>query len=56
MRYLIIPLVLLTSCSFLTSCSYNVSMAHTEGTATDIIDDNMTNQPDVSPNLSIPVK
>lgn len=34
----IIPL----STLFLTGCSYNISMAHTEGTASDVIDDNAT--------------
>jgi hypothetical protein len=34
------------------SCTYNVSMAHTEGTATDVIDDNLTNTPDISPTIT----
>lgn len=38
----------------LTSCSYNISMAHTEGTATDIIDDAASNTPDIKPVLTIP--
>ena len=37
----------------LSSCSYNISMAHTEGTATDTIDDNQT--PTVSPQITIPL-
>ena len=36
----------------LTSCSYNISMAHTEGTASDVIDDNMSNTP--SAEVSLP--
>ena len=39
----------------LSSCTYNVSMAHTSGTAEDVIDDNLTNTPDVSPTVNIPV-
>jgi hypothetical protein len=38
----------------LTACTYNISMAHTEGTATDTIDDTASNQPTVSPTISIP--
>lgn len=41
-------------CLFFNSCTYNVSMAHTEGTAEDVIDDTQSNTPNVSPNLSIP--
>lgn len=40
---------------FLTSCTYNISMAHTEGTAQDVIDDTASNQPNVSPNVSVPL-
>lgn len=39
----------------LNSCTYNVSMAHTSGTATDAINDTLTNTPDVSPNVTIPL-
>ncbi len=35
-------------------CTYNISMAHTEGTASDVIDDTQSNAPDVSPTVSIP--
>ncbi len=38
----------------LSSCTYNISMAHTEGTATDVIDDTQSNTPDVAPVLNIP--
>lgn len=40
---------------FLNSCTYNISMAHTEGTAQDVIDDNATNTPNVSPVVNIPL-
>ena len=50
MKYLIIL------CFFsLSSCTYNISMAHTEGTANDVIDDTATNTPDVSPTVTIPL-
>lgn len=38
-----------------TSCTYNISMAHTEGSATDVIDDTATNTPDVKPTVTIPL-
>jgi aconitase A len=39
----------------LTSCTFNVSMAHTSGTAADVIDDTATNTPNVSPTVTIPM-
>lgn len=47
MKYLLMLSMLL-----LTSCTYNISMAHTEGQATDVIDDNLTNTP--TTDLSFP--
>ncbi len=35
-------------------CTYNISMAHTEGTASDVIDDTQAPTNTVSPNLEIP--
>jgi hypothetical protein len=42
-------------CGISASCTYNVSMAHTEGSAEDVIDDNLTNTPTVSPDIKIPI-
>lgn len=39
----------------LNSCTYNISMAHTEGQATDVIDDTASNTPNVSPTVNVPV-
>jgi hypothetical protein len=39
----------------LCGCSFNVSMAHTSGAADDVIDDNASNDPVVSPRLTIPL-
>lgn len=36
------------------SCTYNVSMIHTEGEATDVIDNNQDANADISPEVSIP--
>jgi len=39
----------------MTSCTYNVSMAHTSGTADDVIDDTASNSPNVSPTVTVPL-
>jgi len=41
----------------LTACTinYNMSMAHTQGTATDTIDDTDTTTPTVTPTVTIPI-
>lgn len=39
----------------MTSCTYNVSMAHTQGSAEDVIDDTASNTPNVSPTITVPV-
>jgi hypothetical protein len=37
-----------------TSCTYSVTMTHTEGFASDIVDQNQTPTADVTSNLSLP--
>ncbi len=54
MRYLLFIVLEICVTYFLCSCTFNVSMAHTSGTATDVIDDTASNTPNVSPNISIP--
>ncbi len=44
------------ACLMLGACTFNVSMAHTSGTASDTIDDTQTNEPVVSPTVSLPIK
>lgn len=46
----------LLACLFLTSCTYSITMVHTQGEATDVVDETATNAPSttVSPNLNIP--
>lgn len=39
----------------LSSCTFNVSMAHTEGMAEDVIDDTATNSPNISPKVTVPL-
>ena len=38
--------------AFLTSCTYSITMVHTAGTATDVVDETATNTP--STTISIP--
>jgi len=52
MKYLISA----ASFALLTACTYNVSMAHTEGTASDVVDTEQKSDADVSPTVNIPVK
>lgn len=40
--------------SLLSSCTYSITMVHTEGEATDVIDETTTPSTNISPNLSIP--
>ena len=49
-------LAILFVVSIFSGCTYNVSMAHTEGTASDVIDDTQAPENTVSPNLTIPLK
>lgn len=47
MKYLLMGLAL-----FLSSCTYSINMIHSEGSATDLIDENQ--KADANPNLNIP--
>lgn len=40
----------------LTACTYSITMVHTEGEATDVVDETATNTPStsVTPTISIP--
>ncbi len=48
-------LFLFFSIVFTPSCTYNISMAHTEGQADDVIRDTLTPQNTVSPDIQIPL-
>lgn len=50
MQKYLISIVLL-----LCSCTLSVTTVHTQGSASDIVDEQQTAQPDISPNLNIPV-
>lgn len=44
--------------ALLSSCTYSITQVHTEGTATDVVDETATNTPSttVSPTVTVPVK
>jgi len=44
----------LLSVSLVVGCTYSLNVVHTQGTASDTVDETQSNQPDVSPTLSIP--
>ena len=48
-------LIALLMTLFLNSCTYSVTLVHTEGTASDVVDETASNEPTVSPNVSVPV-
>lgn len=39
----------------LQSCTYSITMVHTEGTASDVVDETQSNTPNVSPDVNIPI-
>ncbi len=53
--YINIVLCAVTASLLLISCTLNVSMAHTQGMATDTIDDNQSTDPTVSPTVTVPI-
>lgn len=42
-------------CLNLSACTYNVTMAHTEGAATDLIDETSTNTPTAQTEIRMPI-
>lgn len=47
-------IVCLISLLILTGCTYSITMVHTEGQATDVVDETATNTPSTS--LTLPIK
>ena len=41
-------------CMNLTSCTYSITMVHTQGTATDVVDEVDTPKANLSPTFTIP--
>lgn len=46
--------VILILLTLLPSCSINITLVHTDGTATDVVDDAATTSAKVDPTLTIP--
>ena len=38
----------------LCSCTYSINMVHTQGQASDVVDETQSNEPDVKADVSIP--
>lgn len=55
MKNFMINILAISILACISACSFNVSMAHTQGTAEDVIDDAASNTPDVSPTITLPV-
>ena len=53
MKYMLIFMLALLS-----SCTYSITMVHTQGEATDVVDETATNTPSttVSPTVTVPLK
>jgi hypothetical protein len=48
--------LLFVTCFLMKWCTYSLTMLHTKGEATDVVDETVTNTPTISPTLSIPAK
>lgn len=40
---------------YLSSCTYSITMVHTEGNASDVVDEQQTPSTDISPDVSLPL-
>lgn len=47
-------LILIAMMSILMGCTYSITQVHTEGLADDVVDETQTNDPEISPTVSIP--
>ncbi len=54
LMFLLALILIISLCFFLSGCTYSVTLAHTEGQATDLIDEAQRADADVKPNLNIP--
>jgi hypothetical protein len=54
LAFLIALILIITLCFMLNGCTYSVTLAHTNGTATDLIDENQKADADIKPNLTVP--
>lgn len=51
MKYALISIIVLFS-----SCTYSITMVHTEGAASDIVDEQQTPSTSINPTVNIPAK
>lgn len=51
MKSILISLII---AGLLTACTYSITMVHTQGEATDVVDEVQRTDADIKPNLSIP--
>ena len=54
LAFLIALILIISLCFYLSGCTYSINLAHTQGTATDLIDENQKADADIKPNLTIP--
>lgn len=47
--------VFLTFSLILCSCTYSINQIHTDGTASDVLDETQSATPDISPTITIPM-
>lgn len=50
-----IKLINIAALLMLTSCTFSVNQIHTQGQATDTLDETQTSQPTVTPTVNIPL-
>ena len=46
--------IFISCCLILSSCTYSINMVHTQGSASDVVDENQRADADVEPSLTIP--
>ena len=54
MRFCMKKTMLLLAMLALSGCTYSITMVHTEGSASDVVDETSTPTSSVSPNVNIP--
>ena len=57
MKPISLLIILVLSAFCLSSCTYSITMVHTQGEATDVVDETATNSPStsVAPTVTIPM-
>lgn len=52
--FLLTMILVISLCFFLIACTYSINMVHTQGSASDVVDENQTPSADVRPNITLP--